>query len=742
MKSGSTFRISVLLMLMLCCKFIVVAQNIIPPPPAADTVRVIQIIQGKSLREKTIDSLTSIQTIAGDVILKEGLTLFYCDSASINKRTNILEAFGHIHINQNDSIHTYSQYLKYIGKERIAFLSKEVKLTDNKGTLFTQDLEYDLKSSIGKYSNGGRVVNGKTVLTSTEGVYYADTKDVFFKKNVHLVDPKYDVRNDTLLYNTQTQITSWNTPTIIKSKDGGDVYSSNGTYDLKNGKAFFGNRTVIKDSTRTYVADKIAIDDSTGKAQLEGNAVIRDSANGYSVLGNQIYIDKTNGSFLATRKPVLIFKGEGNDSTFIAADTLFSGVEKRDSLGRKIIVSQDTLKKETVVSPEDSLLAKSERKDSGFIVAHTHLPQLEKRDSLGRKITALKDTLNKETIVNLQDSLLPKVERKDSFENKTLVKTEQLKDSVISNLPDNLIVKNDWLRGEKPVENKPAGDTAINSKTGSLPVKQDVKDSIRGKTITKGPVPKDSLVNKPKVQNRPAGDSVFSSSADSLPASQIIADSTAGKTISKNLLSQKDGLNDTAAIHVSRDTAIRYFLAFHSVRIFNDSLQSVCDSLYYSSEDSIFRLFQNPLVFSNNSQIAGDTIYMYTKNKKAERLYVFENGIIINKTNEKMYNQIAGRTLNGYFKNGELDYMRAKGSPAESVYYPQDDDSAFIGMNRSKGDVIDIFFLNKEVHKIKFINDVDGTLFPMHQIPEDQKFLKNYKWEDKRRPKNKLELFE
>ncbi|MEN9569580.1 MAG: hypothetical protein RL172_811, partial [Bacteroidota bacterium] len=188
------------------------AQTVITAP-AADTVRVIQILQGKSLREKLVDSVTSVQTIAGNVILKEGLTVFYCDSAIINKKTNVLEAFGNIHINQQDSIHTYAQYLKYIGQDRIAYLKKNVRLTDNKGTLYTQELEYDLKTNIGNYKNGGRVVNGKTTLTSEEGVYYADVKDVFFKKNVHLVDPKYNIRSDSLQYNTQTQIVNFITQT-------------------------------------------------------------------------------------------------------------------------------------------------------------------------------------------------------------------------------------------------------------------------------------------------------------------------------------------------------------------------------------------------------------------------------------------------------------------------------------------------------------------------------------------------
>jgi hypothetical protein len=135
-------------------------------------------------------------------------------------------------------------------------------------------------------------------------------------------------------------------------------------------------------------------------------------------------------------------------------------------------------------------------------------------------------------------------------------------------------------------------------------------------------------------------------------------------------------------------------------------------------------------------------MYLYLKNRKAKRLYVFENAIIVNKTGEKFYNQIAGRTINGYFKDGYFDYMRVKGSPAESIFYPQDDDSAFIGLNHSTGDVIDIYFINKELNKVKFINNVDGTLYPMRKIPEDQKYLKNFKWQDARRPKNKLELFE
>jgi len=116
--------------------------------------------------------------------------------------------------------------------------------------------------------------------------------------------------------------------------------------------------------------------------------------------------------------------------------------------------------------------------------------------------------------------------------------------------------------------------------------------------------------------------------------------------------------------------------------------------------------------------------------------------MVVNKANASMYNQGGGRTLNAYFKEGKIDYTRIKGSPAETIFYAQDKDSAYIGMNRASGDAVDVFFVKEEVNKIKYINGVDGILYPMNQIPGDKKTLKNFIWQEKLRPKNKLELFE
>ncbi|MFT4024778.1 MAG: OstA-like protein, partial [Flavihumibacter sp.] len=185
-----------------------------------DTTDIVVIKHADRLRYQRKDSVTEYQMLAGKVFLQQNNTKFYCDSASINQRTGVVEAFGNVHINDADSIHTYSQYLIYYSDTKKAYLTKNVRLTDGKGELTTNELEYDTDTKIGIYTNGGKVVSGKTVLTSQQATYYGDMKDVYFKNDVRMRDPDTDVDADSLLYNTETQKVTFITETLIRSDSG------------------------------------------------------------------------------------------------------------------------------------------------------------------------------------------------------------------------------------------------------------------------------------------------------------------------------------------------------------------------------------------------------------------------------------------------------------------------------------------------------------------------------------------
>ncbi len=512
--------------------------------PAGDSILNVEILPGvRKLEFRKINDSVQIQILAGNVRLRQGTSNFSCDSCVINNATRTFEAWGNVHINDADTANIYSSHLRYLMDPRVAYLDGGVRLTDGKGTLTTPSLEYDMTTDIGTYLRGGTVVNKKTVLTSREGYYYAGLKDVYFKQNVELKDPGYNIKTDSLLYNTQTQVARFIAYTVIRDSSGRTIETSEGYYNLATGRAEFGGRPIIKDGTVTITANEIINDDNSGISHARGNVVIVDTAQGTTIIAGEVYRDNKLDRTLATRKPLMIIK-QDDDSIYVAADTLFTA-----------------------------------------------------------KLSDL----------------------------------QQGKDSVIQ------------------------------------------KDTLQGVQV-------------------------------------VTADS-------------------------NKDSTNRYFEAYRNVRVFSDSLQSISDSLFYSFRDSTFRLYQDPVVWAKKSQITGDTILLFTKNKKPDKLDVFENSFMVNELEPGVYNQVKSTRMDAWFNRGEIDSVRANGQ-AECIYYIQDDDSAYTGINESKSDLMDIYFRHKELFKVVFRSSVSGTIWPMSHKSPDEMRLPGFRWLEARRPKTKYELFE
>jgi len=500
------------------------------PTNAGDTTK-INIISANLLNLKPESNL---QILSGNVKLRQGNTLFYCDSCVLNGSANTFEAFGNVHINDSDTTNVWSNHLYYVGNKKMAYLDGNVRLSDGHATLTTPNLEYDVASKIGTYKNGGRVVNKKSVLTSREGIYYTDVRDIYFTNNVELKDPAYYLKTDSLLYNTETQVARFIAETYIRDSSKREIVTREGYYDIAHNHAEFTSRTTIKDKAMTATGDRIISDDSTHITQLEGRAVLIDTAQGINILADRIFANKETGAYLATKKPLMIIKQE-KDSIYVTADTLFSA----------------------------------------------RLTDLYKNNDSLLKVLAVKE----------------------------------------------------------------------------------------------------------------------------------------------------------------KDSTNRYFEAYRHVRIFSDSMQAVSDSLFYSFKDSAFRLYQNPVVWSRKSQITGDTIYLFTKNKKADQIKAFENSFMVNEVQPGVYNQISSIRMDGAFRDGTIDSIRAKGA-AESVYFLQDEDSAFTGINQTASDLIDAFFEKGELSKVVLRRDVKGTMWPISQKQPSEMHLKGFIWLEERRPKTKYELFE
>jgi lipopolysaccharide export system protein LptA len=801
--------------------------------PGSDTLKIVKILNDESYHSEQIDSVTTITTLVHHVEIQQETTLIFCDSLRMNPHEDYIECFGNVHINDNDSVNIYSDYMKYLVSKKFVHFDKNVRLTDNKGTLYTDALDYDMNLHMGTYDHGGKIVNKESVLTSDRGVYFEDSKDVHFSHNVILRDPQYDLSSDSLIYNTQTQLSTFVTKTDVLFKDTTHrtVTTWAGWYDLQTKKARFikglNHQPVITDGSQLITGDDVNVDDSTGINTADGSADYRDTAQGIRLLADHMINNRKLNTFLATKRPMMIIK-QDQDSLYITADTFRSARLVDFEVEQKILAHEDSLHRLYIDSIEkrsaDSLhlvaLAKA-RQDS--IAGITDTSNRDRSDSLAPGVAdslarlAL-DSLHRlglDTLAGLHGDTTRKVAKRDSTQidklNAQLADTSKHLTERQRNKLEKEVAKarTDSARAvvqavKDSIERKiQARKDSISDAKYALEVKQKAdRDSVK------------AAAKAAKQRQRDAVDSVRKAGFAAKARVKAVADSIQRRkeldtTIARALargdtiltrhlsdsLKKKVGWTDSALTHNGlpipidsfalrrmqdslrevavqqhyadsiahlppTDSTLRYIIGFHHVRIFSDSLQAVADSLYYSTKDSIFRLFYNPVAWGNgNYQITGDTMYMYTKNKKAERLYVFENALAINRVARTLFNQLKGTTINCFFQSGDIDYIRAKGN-GESIYYVADDAKAYTGANHAHGDIIDMVFgprldsagniavdsagkpKGRELDRVVLRNDAEGTMTPMRKVVPEDMILRGFKWWEKRRPKSKKEMFE
>ena len=186
---------------------------------------------------------------------------------------------------------------------------------------------------------------------------------------------------------------------------------------------------------------------------------------------------------------------------------------------------------------------------------------------------------------------------------------------------------------------------------------------------------------------------------------------------------------------------IKEFYAYHHVKMFKNDMQGVCDSLSYSLSDSIMRMYRNPILWSEESQMKGDTIQILTARNKIKNLYLFSNASIINEQDkeEEFYDQIVGRNMIADFKDGKIHTMTVLGN-GQTLYYAKDNDSTYSGVNKAICSNLSIRFNKGKIGKIVFLVQPEATFYPVNQLPKEDKKLKQFTWHWDRRPKSYLEI--
>jgi len=211
-----------------------------------------------------------------------------------------------------------------------------------------------------------------------------------------------------------------------------------------------------------------------------------------------------------------------------------------------------------------------------------------------------------------------------------------------------------------------------------------------------------------------------------------------GRALMRNIL-EKDTLYltaDTLVSYESKKDSVRKLYAYKNVLIYKSDLSGKCDSLGYDVKDSVIHFYQKPILWTPDSQSTADSISIFMANQSVKQMRLRGHSFVISVDSLGQFNQMKGRRMNLHFKaESKLEQAIVEGN-GESVYYVVDDKKKTTGLNRVECSRMNLFLVDNQVKKIKFITRPEAKFVPPKEWKEDLQNLDGFNY----RVKEKITL--
>ncbi len=330
-----------MLLFALCCSFLFastgtspVKEKKKPTTEKKDPKRVYLVHADELFYERWRNN--NAQVLRGNVQFEHDGAVLMCDSANFFQETNSFEAFGHVRMQQGDTLSLDSDYGYYDGNDQLMQALQNVVLKHRETTLYTDSLYYDRLWNMGYFQEGGKMVDKTTTLVSDWGEYHTDTKMAIFYYDVSMQDKNFLLTTDSLYYDTNLKLAHIVGPSDINSGDS-HIYSELGYYNTDSEQGRLLNRSVVDNSGRLLVGDSIWYDGAKDISEAFFDVVYNDTINKNMLTGNYGYYENTTGYAMCTDSAMAIDYSQ-RDSLFMHADTfkVFTYNKETDSVYRVV----------------------------------------------------------------------------------------------------------------------------------------------------------------------------------------------------------------------------------------------------------------------------------------------------------------------------------------------------------------------------------------------------------------------
>lgn len=276
----------------------------------------------------------NVKKLLRQVVVKHKGSVLYCDSAYLYEDRNAVETFGNSRMISDNGTTLDADSMFYDGNTQKARAVGKVVFRDEKTTLYTKTLDYDLATGLAYYTQGGKIIDTEKTLESRQGTYDTNSKIFRFQDKVVLnsLTEQRKIETNDLTYNTFSKLAFFQGATNITTKDG-KIYTENGTYNTESQISNFKGRSKIEDKNYLIEADTLYFDNKNEVGFAQRNVVMLNRKDSLVAYGDRAWVrgkegeSKVYGNALACQ-----VSGAGKDSLWIKADTLHAINRDKDSV--------------------------------------------------------------------------------------------------------------------------------------------------------------------------------------------------------------------------------------------------------------------------------------------------------------------------------------------------------------------------------------------------------------------------
>lgn len=217
--------------------------------------------------------------------------------------------------------------------------------------------------------------------------------------------------------------------------------------------------------------------------------------------------------------------------------------------------------------------------------------------------------------------------------------------------------------------------------------------------------------------------------------------------VTGNALAMEYSRTDTLYLH--GDTITAYQLPdstkitniFHRVRFFRRDIQGLCDSMSMVERDSILYMYYNPIVWTDDKQVAGNLIWVHLTDSTADWARLPEMGIMSQHIAEDCYNQLSASDMTVWMEDTTIRRLYAEGN-VQTIMFPMENDSTYNKFSYTESSYMNVDFTDGDIDKLVMWPETTGKVTPLYLARRTSYILPKFRWYGPLRPMEPMEVFD